>query len=440
MSKSKSVLSSLTVWGVVTVVLGIILEAVGIAESEATNVVESVGVILAFIGRLRASQPLHIRAPWSVGLMAVAMCIYGGSTVMAQQSPRPQPIRGVVRGALPHVMIVGVDGVRNELRGNARSSATPGQQTPGQQTSGLWRWSASGQAHHASVVQVWNPVDSSAGSGVYCEWNGFAGVLTCAHLNPRGTLRVTFSDGVTTNGDATIDRFKHDVAFVYVTHPTIRPVPIATHNVRAGDLVEFVTYGGPESKLRHFVGAVSSIGQRMEVATPVTHGDSGGPVFNLHGELVGIQSVGIGNTIATAQGFPVYQSSGAVTWTALTQFLQRCQAGQCSPQELQPGRLQFYPPDQQAVGPSAPAVPPDPPMIDRESIVAMVRQQLADEIREGKYPELRGPPGPQGAPALVDLDALAKKLPPVVLSIDGAERKAPLGQPLRLKNQQRQVR
>lgn len=431
MSNSKSVLSSMTVCGLITVVVGMVLELCGVTEMDTTKIMEALGVVTAMIGRLRASQPLHLKAPWSAVVGLLAVFIGCNSSVLAQQT-RPQPIRGIVRGALPHVMIVGVDGVRSELRSSNHRA--------GQQTSQLWQWSHSGQAHHAAVVQVENTADGSAGSGVYCELNGCAGVLTVAHLHPRGKLRVMFSDGVQCDGEATIDRFGNDVAFVYVSHPTIRPVPIASQNVRRTERVEFVTYGGPDRKLRHFVGAVSSVGQRLEVATPVTHGDSGGPVFNQRGELVGIQSVGIGNTIATAQGFSVYQSSGAVPLPALTQFVQRCFAGRCEPQGLQQGRLQFYPPDQQASQHVSPAASPDPPVVDRESIAALVRQQLLDDIRAGRLPELRGPPGQAGAAAQIDVAELAKQLPPVVLSIDGKQRTAPLGQPLKLKHQQRQVR
>lgn len=379
--------------------------------------------------------------------------VVGSAVPGFAQEHRAQPIRGVLRGITPHVLIVGVDGVRGEIRGMRDEGR--GQS---QQTAGLWTWSASGQAHHAAVVRVSNPVDGGAGSGVYCQLGGRAGVLTCAHLEPRDKLRVTFADGTSQEGAATVDKFKHDICFVFVTHPSITPAAIAVQDVRPGESVEFATYGGPDAMFRHFLGNVTTTGNRLEVATPVTHGDSGAPVFNQRGEVVGIQSVGMGQTLTNSRGFNVYESSGAVGWAPLTQFVGRCFGGQCEPGA--PGRqspaggsggdVDFYPPpavQQQAQqvnpmpGPQPASDPPAAVSVDYDRLSAIVLAQLEQDIRSGKYSdELRGPAGQPGPPASIDVDELARRLPPVVLSIDGAQQSAPLGQPIKLQNQQRKVR
>lgn len=469
LAKTKSVLSSMTLQGLAVILIGLVASMfdVQLADGAATAFVERVinvlpelaqllGIVYAAVGRLRASQGLHIVKPWAIALVA---CLATTGAVSGQE-PRAesrerraeqcQPIRGVLRGLAPHVLIVGVDGVRDEIRGMRDEGR--GQS---HQTAGLWTWSASGQAHHAAVVRVSNPVDGSAGSGVYCTMGGLVGVLTCAHLEPRDSLTVTFADGSTQTGKATVDKYKHDICFVSVTHPTITPAPIATQDVRPGETVEFATYGGPDARFRHFLGNVSSVGDRCEVACPVTHGDSGAPLFNLRGELIGIQSVGMGETLTNSRGFNVYQYGGAVGWAPLTQFFGRCGGGQCGPQSPgyqspaggSGGGVDFYPPPQNqppaqqppAIVQPSPAAPP-PQSIDYDRLSAIVIAQLDQDIRAGKYAELRGPAGAPGPPASIDLDDVVRRLPPVVLSIDGEQQSAPLGQPIKLQNQQRKVR
>jgi S1-C subfamily serine protease len=400
-----------------------------------------------------------------VGMLLGILCATGSAS--AQQ---PQPIRGIVRGVLPHVMVVGVDGVRQEIRGQrgpgtGRASGTQyAQQRLGTgRASGThrikpWQWSPSGQAHHAAVVRVVNPDTGDGGSGVYCRLGGKSGVLTVEHIKPRQTLRVTFADGTEQNGQATVDRYGHDLAFVFVTHPTLVPAPIALQDVRPGEQVEFATYGGPDTSFRHFVGNVTATGQRLTLATPVTHGDSGAPVFNARGEVVGIQSVGIGDAFAKSRGFNVYRSSGAVGLAPLTSFVSRCFGGQCEQQQQAPqwqqpppagDDIEFYPPSPQAGAPpiAQPAqqrLVPVPPTIDRDAIAKQVRDQIIADIRAGKLPELIGPKGPVGDAAVVDAQAIAaqvvQSLPPVVLSINGTEQTAPLGQAIKLQTSQRKVR
>lgn len=460
LAKTKSVLSSMTMQGLAVVLLGVVASMFDVDFGEGA---ELLGIVYAAIGRLRASQGLHIVKPWCVVL--ICLCATGSASAQGQALAEPvahplrcqchgqqcQPIRGVLRGLTPHVLIVGVDGVRDEIRGMRDEGGGRSHQT-----ASLWTWSASGQAHHAAVVRVSNPVDGSAGSGVYCSSGGLVGVMTCAHLEPRDKLRVTFADGTVLDGAATIDKFKHDICFVSVTHPTITPAPIATQDVRPGEQVEFATYGGPDARFRHFLGNVSVVGNLLEVATPVTHGDSGAPVFNSRGELIGIQSVGMGATLTNSRGFNVYARGGAVGWGPLTQFAGRCGGGQCAPQSPgfqspaggSGGGVDFYPPPQippsqpsPAPGPQPVPNPPAAVAVDYDRLSAIVLSQLDQDIRDGKYSDqLRGPAGATGPPASIDVDELARRLPPVVLSIDGAQQSAPLGQPIKLRNQQRKVR
>jgi hypothetical protein len=359
--------------------------------------------------------------------------IPGATSAPTHFVPTHQPLRGIIRGALPHALIVGVDGVREELQAQGSRFQVPGPQPETlnlKHETSLWTWSTPNQPHHAAVVRVHNRVDGSAGSGVYCQLGGRAGVLTCAHLNPREKLEVTFADGTTQEGAATVDRYKHDISFVFVTHPTLTPAPIAASDVQPGEQVEFATYGGPSAKFRHFLGPVVATGDCIEVATPVTHGDSGAPLFNARGEVIGIQSVGVGGTVATGQGFSVYRSGGAVGLTPITAFVTRCWGGQCQPQSpayQSPagGGVQFYPP---AAGPqqkpqpgpqpySPPAAPA--PVVDHAAIADLVSQQLLAEIRAGRVPEIKGADGRDGRDgndgrdadaAAIDLDTIADRV------------------------------
>ena len=224
-----------------------------------------------------------------------------------------------------------------------------------------WNWSPPAK-HHQAAVQV----HSSSGrklrsfSGVYVQHGKVRGVLTVAHgvrndvtgvVSPTAT--VTFIDGMQKTGQVALDKFRHDIACVLVQHPQIVPLRIASSAPRAGERVEFVTHGGPESnRLRHFYAETVSVGAReTRYNCYVINGDSGGAILNLRAEVVGIQ-VGAwqANRVSAKNQWAVYNASRGASCRPIRDFLfrggARWREGQCQPVLPGPGAggRSFYPP------------------------------------------------------------------------------------------------
>jgi S1-C subfamily serine protease len=105
---------------------------------------------------------------------------------------------------------------------------------------------------------------------------------------------------------------KRDLAIIRFKTPRqgLRAMPLAAHHARPGQSV-FIIGNDPEQSLWHFAsGSVRQVhnsayrfenGQQistrvMETSTSINPGDSGGPLFNASGELLGINSA----TVTTA--------------------------------------------------------------------------------------------------------------------------------------------
>lgn len=229
-----------------------------------------------------------------------------------------------------------------------------------------WTWTQPAEHHEAEVKILCREGNGFAKtSGTYIQYGDLVGVLTCAHGLMTREAEVEFSDGTKQVGVATTCRFQHDVGFVRVTHPTIKPLEVATNAPAPGDQVEFVTYGGPAEKtLRHFLARVETVGGETIFDAHVMHGDSGGGILNMDHQVVAVQSCGR-DTVASNP--PVYRGSTSAGFVHITAFLDRicttnqlqCPGGQCQPYAPAPrGGGQYYPPQQ----PRAPA-PYQPPMV-----------------------------------------------------------------------------
>lgn len=326
-----------------------------------------------------------------------------------------------------------------------------------------WQWSPRAPWHAAEVQIV---CGGSGTSGMYTVTpGGVTGIVTCAHGFDGPLATVTFSDGsVQQNLRHTRCKYGYDLGFIFCSHPSIKPVTLSSRPPSAGEKVEFVTYGGPrKNTLRHFYGTAN--GQTSSMLTYydafVMSGDSGGTVLNLQGQIIGVQSVGLGQDYApTIDGkrWNTFKGAGCVPLGAIRDFFGRlrCPDGQCSPQP--PGRvfggrggIEAYPPAQPQPQPNPPAQPPasgncqcpDPDgdgfkqcICDAETPGGSVKPVDLDAIAKAiaaalKDPEIKsqlkgdrgpigpaGPRGPQGPPGdSVDVDALAEaviqRLPPI---------------------------
>ncbi len=221
-----------------------------------------------------------------------------------------------------------------------------------------WDWSPPAP-HHAAVCNVrilagrdqesregWNK-----GSGVLVKYGELTGILTAAHMMNGKRIVVEYGDGTKSQVEAkdyTTDKFGHDLAFLFAITPGfIEPITIAEQNPSVGDRVEFVTTGGPESRLRSFWATVRSIANdTTEYNCDVLDGDSGGGILNAKGRLVGIQAYGIWPKIAELTSWTAYRGSGSASCQPIRDFLGRiAKSKRCGPRGCpSPGTEQFYPP------------------------------------------------------------------------------------------------
>lgn len=277
--------------------------------------------------------------------------------------------------------------------------------TSGSADAQTWDWSPPA-AHHAAVCRVQSA--SGRGSGVYIKHDNLRGILTAAHITEGQNTEVIFSDGTKATGKSTIDKFGYDVSFVFVTHSTISPIPMATTDPRPGDKVEFLTVGGPERRLRTFWATIRATRDRItEYNCDVLSGDSGGGILNIQKKLVGIQVHGYGENILTAWNGGAYRGAGSASCKPIRDFLGR--VAKCRPKgcPMPGGGVQFYPPKNPKLVPvrkpdRRPAArgsdpedhtPGKPPglSIDYSKLIKMILAEVNPD-------DFRGPVGPPGSP------------------------------------------
>lgn len=328
-----------------------------------------------------------------------------------------------------------------------------------------WDWSPVASHHSASCRIVAS--GGNAGSGIYIDYQGLKGVLTVAHVfDNSNDFTVTFADGTKARGSGTIDKYRHDVGFIFTTHATIKPLSLSTASPQIGDRVEYLGFGGPGARLRHFYGDVIRLGgNTTEFSAHVISGDSGAGIINSCNEVVGIQSYGVDGNVGRQGQWTIYRHSGSTAWRPIQRFLGRvagkrrgqyggqyqqggCVGGVCPVGPNQGGLVELYPPAK-----IKPQYPPakiklQPPAIEKGVEVVdyaklsslIVSKMKSDGGFVGSKGEngKDGKHGKDGKDAIINYEVLAseviKRLPPVRLQIHGSqgmiEQSAPLGEPL----------
>lgn len=175
---------------------------------------------------------------------------------------------------------------------------------------------------------VWDAIASIScdngrgGSGVLVEsCNGSACVITAQHVmvgSKSGT--VTFPNGESFRfTEAYSDKLGYDQAAIYIQQPkaAIAPLRIVSQPPKRGERVYMCGYGS-EGKLAGLVNTVNQIDGELKLHGGVRSGDSGGPVLNERGEVIGI------NSNSTAPGV-ANQSNGAVPGAQVAAFFSRLQ-------------------------------------------------------------------------------------------------------------------
>ncbi len=194
-----------------------------------------------------------------------------------------------------------------------------------------WKWSPRQEHHKAAVV-----IRANDGSGVrvtsgtIIQFNGLCGVLTCAHglTGPQATVQL--QNGKTVRARCTVDKNRFDLGFVFVPcQPDLPHLEVGTSQPGEGEQVEFVTFGGPQDKLRHWyaTGSSKTLGWDRVFNTYVIHGDSGGGILNSRHQLIGVQSFGVNQVGRFSWNGPaqteVYRGAGSPPLYAIRSFLRR---------------------------------------------------------------------------------------------------------------------
>ena len=141
------------------------------------------------------------------------------------------------------------------------------------------------------------------GSGFFVRPNY---IVTNFHVISRATSatvivakRVDKEEGYKVDRIRTVDE-KHDLAIVQVSAPGVKPLPLGDSDaVAIGDAVYVV--GNPQRLEGPFsMGNISQIRvvgdvKRLQFNAPISRGNSGGPVLNKDGTVIGVVSFKIGD-------------------------------------------------------------------------------------------------------------------------------------------------
>jgi serine protease Do len=138
-------------------------------------------------------------------------------------------------------------------------------------------------------------VNNSAGSAVVISRNGL--VLCAAHVceEPNLDVEFTFPDGRTANGHTLGTYHGIDAGLMQISDPGPWPSVEVAHpqDIRAGDWVLALGYPGafdPERSLVARLGRILRRSALLQTDCTLLAGDSGGPLFDLQGRVVGIHS------------------------------------------------------------------------------------------------------------------------------------------------------
>jgi S1-C subfamily serine protease len=152
---------------------------------------------------------------------------------------------------------------------------------------------------HPAVVRVIAPErgSTSYGSGTLVDVNGEHGlVLTNRHVvaDAAAPPTVLFADGFRSLARVVKTDKDWDLAALVIWRPNVEPVRLAAAAPQPGDLLAIAGYGqGPyrlaSGRCTKYVCPDTRLPpETVEVAVAARQGDSGGPIFNQHGELAGV--------------------------------------------------------------------------------------------------------------------------------------------------------
>jgi len=184
-----------------------------------------------------------------------------------------------------------------------------------------WRYART-DAHRQAVVRI-STSDSgrttSKGSGVAVDWRGRCVVLTAYHVvRDARQVTVRFSDGKVVGATVMATDSTWDLAILAPAEAFSGSAEMASGKAAVptiGQRLESCGYG-PDDRLAANVGTVQRFAQPqaqvsvtdwMIIGGYARGGDSGGPVFNTAGQVVGILWGSAGGTVTAVQGGRVWR-------------------------------------------------------------------------------------------------------------------------------------
>jgi hypothetical protein len=300
---------------------------------------------------------------------------------------------------------------------------------------------------HPAVVRVIAPErqSTSLGSGVLVGNSERLGlVVTNWHVvqDATGTIMVAFPDGFRSAARLLKTDRHWDLAALAIWRPNVAPVPLAAYMPRPGEPLTIAGYGGgpyraSTGRLVDYAAPENNYPfELLEVSTPARQGDSGGPIFNSHGEVAGVLfGTGGGRTMGSYSG-----RVRAFLVTVLPDF-ERLEpdasmvAGQPAPEAspTQPA------PQMVAQRPAIQSVPdPLPPVFETMQPVAATPRPNAAVVASIASPAPRTPsmlpvaPNPQAPPATVGRPApppLVRRMPPLPATTPASPPAKPVAGP-----------
>jgi hypothetical protein len=150
-----------------------------------------------------------------------------------------------------------------------------------------------------TIVMADNDKPVSLGTGFLARPDG--SIITNYHVIQTGTVAIVkFADGTTLRADGVLGADKvRDLAIIKIHGRTFRTLSFGNSDqVEVGE--EVVAIGNPKGyELTVSNGILSGIrndekagGKFLQITVPITHGSSGGPLFNMAGTVIGITTLG----------------------------------------------------------------------------------------------------------------------------------------------------
>jgi hypothetical protein len=164
---------------------------------------------------------------------------------------------------------------------------------------------------HPAVARVIVPEKgcTSFGSGTLVDVRDQYGlVVTNWHVvrDARGAVEVTFPSGFRSQARPLKVDSNWDLAALVIWRPTIEPVKLAACPPRPGDLLTIHGYGRGQYRIAtgrcttYYAPRRDYPLEMVELDVEARQGDSGGPIFNQHGELAGVLfGAGEGTTLGS---------------------------------------------------------------------------------------------------------------------------------------------